>query len=210
MFATLIETVRIVDGRAPLWPLHLARLRRSALRLRVPVPDVNVPIGDGDAVMRLTLGEAGVMWEARAPGETRPLSLVTSPVGHRPYPDKTTERGPFDRALAEARERGADEPLLLVRGRVAEAARFAVVWERDGRLGTPPLALGVLPSVGLERLRQLLPGTIEEMEIGRAELRTLPFCLVNAARGVIGVARWDGEIVATPTFAEGASSTFWS
>lgn len=207
----LIETVRVRDGTAPLWPLHEQRLKASAERLRIALPSIAVPSVDGDAVLRLNVRDGEATWERRETGATTPLSLVTSSVGHRPYRDKTDQRSWFDRALAEARERGAGEPLLLANGWVAEAARFALLWERGGHIGTTALRLGVLPSVGVARARQVLgEAAIVEEEIGVGALRNLAFCLVNAARGVVPVADLDGEVVALPSFAVRLDKGFWS
>lgn len=59
----LFETLRMVDGRAPLWPRHAARLRDGCARLRMPAPDTDailaeagrLAMGLGDVVARVTL-----------------------------------------------------------------------------------------------------------------------------------------------------------
>ena len=67
----LFETVRFVDGVAPLWSRHMDRLRESCIRLRLPAPDASQLVheaaevieGMHDAVVRITLtrgiGERG-------------------------------------------------------------------------------------------------------------------------------------------------------
>jgi len=51
-------------------------------------------------------------------------------------------------AKTEARERGADEAILLnTRGEVAEAASSNLFLVREGRLVTPPLSANILPGV---------------------------------------------------------------
>ena len=60
MTDTLIETVRIIDGRAPLWPLHRWRIMNSALMLGVPLPDVEAPHGGADRVVRIEIGDGQV------------------------------------------------------------------------------------------------------------------------------------------------------
>ena len=74
----LFETVRFVDGMAPLWPRHMSRLREGCGRLCLPVPDVavlqqeaaRVIQGMADAVVRITLtrgiGERGYTPPANA------------------------------------------------------------------------------------------------------------------------------------------------
>jgi 4-amino-4-deoxychorismate lyase len=59
----LFETMRVRQGRAPLWDRHLARLREGCERLRIPAPDGTVLQADlaaasqgiADAVVRLTV-----------------------------------------------------------------------------------------------------------------------------------------------------------
>ena len=59
-----------------------------------------------------------------------------------------TRREPQERALAQAAARGRDEAVLLNRrGAVADASRNSIFMEVDGRLITPPLAVGALPGV---------------------------------------------------------------
>lgn len=67
----LFETIRFIDGVAPLWSRHMDRLRESCIRLRLPAPDAPqlareaaaVIAGMRDAVVRITLtrgvGERG-------------------------------------------------------------------------------------------------------------------------------------------------------
>lgn len=67
----LFESIRFVDGMAPLWPRHVHRLSASCERLRLPIPDekllaqeaAEVVRGAADAVVRITLtrgaGERG-------------------------------------------------------------------------------------------------------------------------------------------------------
>ena len=59
----LFETLRIVGGRAPLWPRHAERLHAGCERLRIPAPDMAAVLGEvlrlaeglDDAVARVTL-----------------------------------------------------------------------------------------------------------------------------------------------------------
>src|SRR5919108_1562357 len=102
--AHLIETIRIRDGAAPLWYLHLRRLVASCRALGVPLPrELITPAGGDDRVYRLEVGMRGVEVSERPVGSTAPVRLIVSRVMHRPYPHKTTDRAQFDEALAEAR-----------------------------------------------------------------------------------------------------------
>lgn len=72
----LFETIRFVDGLAPLWSRHMERLRHSCARLLLPLPDmesllaeaIQVVQGWAQAVVRITvtrgLGERGYAFPA--------------------------------------------------------------------------------------------------------------------------------------------------
>jgi branched-subunit amino acid aminotransferase/4-amino-4-deoxychorismate lyase len=206
----LIETVRVRRGEAPLWSLHLRRLRASCLALGVPFPEgLTPPAGGEDRVVRFQVDPSGVAVTERAPGPTSPVRLVTSPVVYHPYPHKTTDRDQFDRTRAAALEQGADDGVLLTPERyVAESAIWAVLWWENGRLCGPPLELGILPSVGRARVDELVGGIMER----RARVADLTGCsvlLVNAARGVVEVASWDRKPVPPRPETAALAARFW-
>jgi 4-amino-4-deoxychorismate lyase len=82
----LFETLRVVAGRVPLWPRHLARLGEGCRRLRLPVPAMDaiheevlrLSTGWDDAVVRVTLsrgvGERGYA----LPQHPRPTLVVSA------------------------------------------------------------------------------------------------------------------------------------
>ncbi len=115
----LIETMRARDGRLPLLEAHLARLRRSlgALGLAAPPQDLaalaRAAAGAGHRVVRLEVraGVPAVTTRAVPPGA--PPAVIVAVEPHAPYLHKSSERGVFDRALAEARRAGADDALLV-------------------------------------------------------------------------------------------------
>jgi branched-subunit amino acid aminotransferase/4-amino-4-deoxychorismate lyase len=193
---TLIETVRVRGGAAPLWGHHLHRLFTSCRELGVPHPlDLPTPDGGPDRVHRLEVGPRGTATTERPVVPVGPLALVTSRHAHRPYPHKTTARELFDAALAEARAAGADEPLLAVAGGpAAEGARFAVLWWEGDRVAGPPFELGVLRSVGRRRVDELVGG-IAERVLPPGELADHGAFLVNAVHGVVPAASIDGRTV---------------
>lgn len=206
----LIETIAIRGSRAPFWDRHMSRLHRAAEELGLPSPDASEPTGGNDRILRLMLGRTGTSTKLRDLGSQGPVRLATVNVLHRPYPRKTVERAAFDQALAEAQAAGADEPLLLADGGfVAETARFAVVWEDEaGRLSAPPLALGILPSIGRARLEELSGGIVERA-IDRAGLDGRSMALVNAVRGVVRIASLDGTKVPQSALLERLAERFW-
>jgi branched-subunit amino acid aminotransferase/4-amino-4-deoxychorismate lyase len=208
---TLIETVRIRDGRAPLWYLHLRRLAASCKALGVPLPgELPTPEGGADRIHRLAVSRGGLETTERAVGGTGPVRLVVARTGHRPYPHKTTDRGPFDRALEEAKAAGADDALLLTEGGwVAECAIWGVFWWEGGRLCAPMLALGVLPGVARARLAEIAGG-IEEKRVRAEDLEGKGLFVANAGRGVVQVATFNGRPVAQHAGTSGLSGSFWS
>ena len=188
----------------------MARMRRAAVDLGLPAPEASAPEGGNDRILRLLLSRHGVSTKQRDLGSQGPIRLATVDVVHRPYPRKTVERAVFDEALAEAQAAGADEPLLLANGGfVAETARFAVVWEdQEGRLSAPPLALGILPSIGRARVEELNGGIVERA-IDRVGLDGRPVALVNAVRGVVPLASLDGTKVPQSALLERLAERFW-
>lgn len=86
----LFETIRLVQGRSPLWPRHMQRLRDGAARLRLPAPDVlqleseaaAVSQGMEHAVVRITVtrgvGERGYAPPA-SPMPTRVVAAFDAP-----------------------------------------------------------------------------------------------------------------------------------
>ena len=69
---SLIETVRIRNGVAPLWYLHLRRLATSCKALGVPLPgELITPGGGADRVHRLEVGPQG--WRSASGRSGAPL-----------------------------------------------------------------------------------------------------------------------------------------
>ncbi len=205
----LIETVRVRSGIAPLWPLHLARLRRSAAELGIPLPRRIEPPAGPDRVVRLEAGPGGITLGDRAVGATRPVRLATAGEVHPGYAHKLTARAPFDAARAAARASGADDALLLTAaGRVAEPTIWTLFWWDGARLATPALGLGVLPGVARARLGAIAGG-LAEREILPAGLHGRSLFVANAARGVVAVAELDGVAVAADPRSAALAAAFW-
>jgi branched-subunit amino acid aminotransferase/4-amino-4-deoxychorismate lyase len=207
---TLIETVRIRNGVAPLWYLHLRRLAASCRALGVPLPPTLItPEGGADRVHRLLVSKRGPMVGERPIGSTAPVRLMVSRVVHRPYPHKVVDRERFDRALAEAKGAGLDDGLLLtVGGQVAEASVWAVFWWENGRVAAPPLEMGVLPGVGRARIEELTGGILEQ-KATLEEIRGRSLFVANAARGILPVATLDGVEVPPSPETEALAARFW-
>jgi len=207
---TLIETVRLRNGAAPLWYLHVRRLATSCRALGVPIPtELITPEGGADRVHRLLVSRRGVVAGERPVGSTAPVRLVTSKVIHRPYPHKLVDRERFDRALADAKAAGADDGLLLTSGgQIAETAIWGVFWWEDGKVAAPALELGVLPGVARARIAEIV-GSIVERKALVDEVRGQPMFVANAARGVVPVATLDGVAVTELPETEALAARFW-
>jgi branched-subunit amino acid aminotransferase/4-amino-4-deoxychorismate lyase len=207
---TLIETVRIRNGVAPLWYLHVRRLATSCRALGVPIPtELITPEGGADRVHRLLVSRRGLVAGERPVGSLAPVRLVTSKVVHRPYPHKLVDRERFDRALADAKAVGADDGLLVTAGgQVAETAIWGVFWWEDGHVAAPPVEIGILPGVARARIAELV-GEIRERKVTIDEVRALPMFVANAVRGVVPVASLDGVAIAEATETEALASRFW-
>jgi branched-subunit amino acid aminotransferase/4-amino-4-deoxychorismate lyase len=207
---SLIETVRIQEGRIPLERLHLARLERSCRALGLPSPEGLPFEGLGDAIGRFEVSAAGVSFSSRPWTRPSAISLAVVPQPHRPYPHKTTEREQFDRAEEAAREAGADEPLLLTaEGEIAECARWGVLWWEGEEVCGPALALGVLPGVGRARIKELM-GSIGERRVKLEAVMRRAIFLTNAARGVVPVASIDGVSVPQSPATARLAADFWA
>ena len=207
---TLIETVRIRNGAAPLWYLHVRRLATSCRALGVPIPvDLPTPERGADRVHRLLVSRRGVVAGERPVGSTAPVRLITSKVVHRPYPHKLVDRERFDRALADAKAAGADDGLLLtVGGQVAETAIWGVFWWEDGRVAAPALDIGILPGVARARIGEVVSG-IDERKVTLEEIRGRSLFVANSVRGVVPVATLDGTAVPDSPETEALASRFW-
>ena len=207
---SLIETIRLRNGEAPLWHLHLRRLAVSCKALGIPLPgELAVPAGGSDRVYRLEVGMRGVQVSERLVGPVTPVKLMVSRVAHHSYPYKTTDRAQFDRALDAARSGGMDDALLLTPGGfVAETAIWSVLWWEGRELCGPALDLGVLPGVGRMRVTELA-GKVEERHSTLMELQELPIVLVNAVRGIVPVAALDGVAVPESRETDALARRFW-
>jgi branched-subunit amino acid aminotransferase/4-amino-4-deoxychorismate lyase len=192
---SLIETVRVRDGRAPLWHLHLRRLVASCRALGIPFPlEFEVPAGGTDRVQRIVVGMKGKQVTEREVGSAEPVRLITARQPHQAYPHKTADRTQFAEASAEAESSGAEDALMLTpEGMVAECSIWAIFWWDGATLVAPTMRLGILPSVARARIAEI--GPVTERSVPRDALNGVPIILANAARGIVPVARLDGQPV---------------
>jgi branched-subunit amino acid aminotransferase/4-amino-4-deoxychorismate lyase len=206
----LIETIRVRNGAAPLWYLHLRRLATSCKALGIPLPgELIPPQGGSDRVHRLEVGMRGMQVSERLVGSTEPVKLIVSRVAHHPYPHKTTDRAQFDRALDKARGAEADDALLLTPGGfVAETAIYSVFWWEGVTLCAPATEMGILPGVGRARVAEIA-GQPEERKTTWKELQGVPLFLVNAVRGVVKVSAVQDDRVPSSERTDDLAARFW-
>ncbi|HRZ10146.1 MAG TPA: aminotransferase class IV [Gemmatimonadales bacterium] len=208
---SLIETVRVCGGRVPLWPLHLDRLHRSAAALGYTVPpDPAPPSGGGDRVCRLEFASrARLLVTERQVEEVAGLRLRTSPVPHRGYRHKTTNREWLDAGRLDAVTRGGDDALFpSAEGFVAESSIWSLFWWEGGDVAAPPLELGILPGVARARLVEVLGGVREGL-LPVAALAMHGGFAANAARGIVPLVEVDGVQVVPNRGLAPLREAFW-
>lgn len=207
----LFETVRVMAGRAPLWPRHRERLLASARVLDVSPPSMMEPTwGGDDLVVRCEL-EAGMLrLVPREVPSSEPVVLATSPAAHRGYPHKVTDRSWLEAARLSVAPLRADDALMFdAAGRIVEATIWAVGWWEGERLVFPPLGLGGLPSVARGHLASILRGGGGVGVLDREGLRGRSLVACNAARGVVPVAALDGHAVPGNLRTAALAARFW-
>ncbi|WP_168720114.1 aminodeoxychorismate synthase component I [Thermosulfurimonas marina] len=194
----LVETLRFSPGEGlRRLERHLARLSRSAAHLVRPFPESRVRQALAEATrglsrpsrVRLLLSE----W-AEVRVETAPLEDFPRPVrvglARRPrVPDpvylfhKTTYRPWYEEARRRVQALGLSEIVFYDEaGRLLEGTITNIFLERQGRLYTPPLSLGLLPGILREEL--LARGEAEEAVLTLTDLLSGRLYLGNSARGL--------------------------
>lgn len=135
----------------------------------------------------------------------RGLSMLTSSY-RRPNPDaqevavKTLNYLGSALAKQEARQRGADEALLLNQsGRVAEASVANVFVVHGGTLSTPPAIDGCLEGINRGAVLEIassLGFSVAERSLGRRDLLAADeVFLTGSGAGVVGVSSLDGRAI---------------
>jgi branched-chain amino acid aminotransferase len=140
-----------------------------------------------------------VVISAHAPpprgSQTKPWKLTVC--SHRATDEQLAQHKTCSRivqvlAACEARERGADEALLVnARGEICEGSTSNVFWIQGETVCTPPLALGALPGVTRAAVREVceqLGWSLEERVVRPEELpRAHGVFLSMTTRGVVEV-----------------------
>jgi len=207
---TLIETIRIRNGVAPLWYLHLRRLSESCRALGVPFPlRMEVPSGGPDRVVKLEVGPRGMVVTERPLELSTTVRLATVKTAHPGYAHKTTSRDAFLQGREEAARLGADDALLLTsRGIVTECGIWSLFWWDGDRVACPPMSLGVLRGIARMRIEEMR-GPVEEQALTRAQLEGKALFVANAVRGVVPVVALDGAEVPQSGHVSALAAAFW-
>jgi branched-chain amino acid aminotransferase len=224
----VFETIKVADGVPFAMTRHLARLRRSALGLGLPEPDLE-QIGAGAlaviaesgkpplARLRITVtgGKAPLGSER---GDSPPTAIVAMAEQARPAASvdvvtvpwprnergalsglKTTSYGENVRALAYAADRGGSEAIFgNTAGELCEGTGTNVFVVIGGRLLTPPLTSGCL--AGVTRALVIEWAGAEEEELALDDLAGADEAFLSGTtRDVQPIRRVDGnELPAAP------------
>lgn len=189
------ENFRTYSGIPLLLDRHLARLRRSAAFLEIPVPASDGEIAarirragaalpdSGERSLRVILsagtGDGGpVLVVLARPLPPLPVDperegvgvlrsrFVRSAPGGLPGGVKTTALALARHAVREAEAAGAHEALVRAPdGGLAEGATSNLFWVEEGTVFTPPVESGILPGI----TRGLVAETLADLEIAFVE-----------------------------------------
>lgn len=194
----VFESVLVRAGRTHALAGHLARLRRSAAAIDLPLPDLTDVIedlldawGERDGAMKLIVTRGGVvrgvMLEPSDWPQTVSLAVIEAPWRTPVSGVKTLSYAANQWAKREALARGADDALIIDGGIVHELATGTLVLVHDGVLSTPDAErLPILDSVTLDQLRRLMDVQPALPTVQDLSTATELF-VVSATRPVIGV-----------------------
>lgn len=159
----VFEVIRVYDGVPYAFEEHMARMRRSAENIRLPLDAEAVRadahrllaeagIGPDHQLLRIMITRGGrrvLLTEAMAPvpERIRVKSITYSPTRILDG-IKSLSYAANMLATRLAQEQGFDEALLVTpHGRVLEAPTSSIFWVSEGRLLTPPLSEHILASI---------------------------------------------------------------
>jgi len=193
---SLLETMRLEEGRIPRLERHLSRMAASALLFAYPWDDAAVHGAIAAAQhdhphgcwrVRLLVDRAGTPTAECSPhthdtNRVWRVALAHEPIDERdPFLfNKTTRRAVYDDARRAQPD--VDDVILWNRyGEVTESTIANVVAEIDGERYTPPIECGLLG--GMFRAELLEAGTIRERAITRDAFAAAPrLWLINSLR----------------------------
>lgn len=204
----LFETIRIVDGRAPLLEFHLARLLDSAARFGFPTDERPVAwlgeqIAELDSgIMRFSIvpAAAGRGYASRGdtldfmawftpelPSEVETLSLGVTEIAYNPMLAGAKTASAMHYATAAPAEQ--EVVFMTARGALVETQRFNLIFELADELLTPSLSGGGVKGVMLSALKanRECPSVIERV-VTKEELNKITRCwALNSLHGAVPV-----------------------
>lgn len=221
----VFETMKVLGATPFALTRHLARLRRSAELLGLPIPpdvDLRAAIsalvdatGADEGRLRVTVtGGEGPPGSGRGDGRPTVLVVMTELAPPVPaasvitVPWRRNEHGPLVGAkctsyaenvvaLAEARRRGGDEALFAnTAGNLCEGTGTNVFVGIGGRLVTPPLSAGPLAGVTRELVLEVTDAVEDDLPLS-ALADADEVLLTSTTREVQPVAQVDGRPVAS-------------
>ncbi len=219
----VFETMRLAAGRPAFLDDHLVRLARSAHRLDIALGSGWAALatflaghwGPEDGVLRLVCTKGGGAYGLATPvpaaalaGREHGVTALTLSLGVAAEARETapwllggvksTSYAVNMAALRAAQQQGCDDAIFVSSdGEVLEAPTATVCWVREGRIVTPPPAVGILPGTTLGAVQAL---DRRPWDIRRAPVSELhaadEVLLLSSVRGVAPVVRLDGRDLA--------------
>ena len=110
--------------------------------------------------------------------------------------------------MANARRVGASDAVLVTAdGFVAEGTAWNLFWWDNGNLCTPAAELGILAGLGRGRIMEMTE--VKEERVPVAALAGRSLFIVNAVRGIVDVAVFEGATVPRDPRTAELASGFW-
>jgi branched-subunit amino acid aminotransferase/4-amino-4-deoxychorismate lyase len=198
----VFTTVKVLDGKACMLDLHLARLREHAQIIGLEMPELDLPLGK-DGLLRITIGKTVDFQLREAPELHRDLRAISCPAPR--WHDNLTgvKHGdwlPYTQARNLAEEAGADIALLIYQFHIVDGDRaMPIVLDEDGGVWISPPEFGGVASITFQAVCSAITAAGIPIRQGRLNERIVARCheMVMLGTGV-GVARLlsiDGESV---------------
>jgi branched-chain amino acid aminotransferase len=205
----VFEVIHLYQGRPFALEEHLARMSRSAVKLRLPLSRDDVradvvalleAVHPGDALLRLVATRGGHRIALVEPMPDLPASVSVGYVIYSPTRilDGIKSLSYAANMLAGrlARERGYDEALLVTpHGRVLEGPTASLFWVRKGELFTPPLSDHILQSITRGRVIDV-SGAREQATTRESLSEADEIFLASTVREVMPVHEVEGRALA--------------
>ncbi len=198
----VFTTIKVLDGKACMLDLHLARLHEHAQIIGIEIPELDIPL-EKDGLLRITIGKNVEYALREAPQLHRDLRAISCPAPR--WNDSLTgiKHGdwlPYSQARNLAEESGADIALLIHQFHVVDGDRaMPIVLDEDGGVWVSPPECGGVSSITFQVVQSAILEAGIPIRQGRLNERIVARCheMVMLGTGV-GAARLisiDGERV---------------